>query len=134
DFDRWAAAQKGNAIFPVAAPAAPAPTPPAAQAGTVRPVSNSAAVQAPATPPQTATPPAAPAAAEPWRFPAEKIPAYTIPRTPIPPTLRIADDVIAAGNAQRGYETYSKSACIGCHKIRGNPMSMGVIGPDLTHV
>ena len=31
-------------------------------------------------------------------------------------------------------ETYSRSACIGCHKITGNPSSVGVIGPNLTHL
>ena len=29
---------------------------------------------------------------------------------------------------------YSRSSCIGCHRIRGNPSSLGVIGPDLTHI
>jgi len=25
-------------------------------------------------------------------------------------------------------------SCIGCHKVRGNPQAMGVIGPELTHI
>src|SRR5207245_9078071 len=34
--------------------------------------------------------------------------------------------------AERGRAVYSRSACIGCHTIRG--VSPGVIGPNLTHV
>jgi cytochrome c oxidase subunit II len=38
-----------------------------------------------------------------------------------------------AGAAERGAELFQKSACIGCHTIRGTA-SRGTIGPDLTHV
>ena len=37
------------------------------------------------------------------------------------------------GNAARGQQVYSSAACIGCHTITGNPMSMGSAGPNLTH-
>jgi len=37
------------------------------------------------------------------------------------------------GNAGRGMQVYSSAACIGCHTITGNPMSMGSAGPNLTH-
>jgi cytochrome c oxidase subunit 2 len=57
-----------------------------------------------------------------------------VPDTPIPAGLTIDDAVLAGGDAQRGFETYSRSACIGCHRVRGNPSSPGVIGPDLTHI
>ena len=120
DFDTWAKHQAANAVFPP-------PVAPAADTATVRPVSNPApAAQAPAPTPAAAT--------TPWQFPREKIPAHVIPQTPIPAGLTIADAVIAAGDPQRGFQTYSRSACIGCHKIRGNPSSLGIIGPDLTHV
>jgi cytochrome c oxidase subunit 2 len=36
-----------------------------------------------------------------------------------------------AGEAARGKEIYARSACVGCHTIRG--VSAGVLGPDLTH-
>jgi cytochrome c oxidase subunit II len=36
-----------------------------------------------------------------------------------------------AGDAVHGKEVYAKSACVGCHTIRG--VSAGVLGPDLTH-
>ncbi|MCC6927826.1 MAG: cytochrome c oxidase subunit II [Gemmatimonadaceae bacterium] len=121
DFETWAKHNAANAVFPP--PAAPADS----AAPLVRQASN---VTAPA-----AAQPAPPAAATtPWQFPKEKIPAHTMPQTPLPAGLSIPDAVIAAGDAQRGFQTYSRSACIGCHKIRGNPSSLGIVGPDLTHV
>ena len=36
-----------------------------------------------------------------------------------------------AGDAVGGKEIFAKSACVGCHTIRG--VSAGVLGPDLTH-
>lgn len=117
DFETWATHQAANAVFP--------PPAPAVDTATVRQVSN---------PAQAAPAPAPAAASTPWQFPAEKIPPHIVPRTPIPAGVMIDDAVIAAGDAQRGFTTYSRSACIGCHKIRGNPSSLGIIGPDLTHV
>ena len=119
EFDSWVAGQQANAMFP-AASAAPA-TPPAAGA--------------PATPvAQQTPPPAAAAAVAGYVFPAEQLPAHVIPKTPIPAGLTFDDAVLAGGDAQRGYELYSRSSCIGCHRIRGNPRSPGLLGPDLTHV
>ena len=124
DFDTWAKHNAANAVFPPPVPAADTAAP------LVRPASNPA--------PQGAAPqpaPSAPAAATtPWQFPKDKIPPHVMPQTPIPAGLTIADAAIAAGDAQRGFTTYSRSACIGCHKIRGNPSSLGIVGPDLTHI
>jgi cytochrome c oxidase subunit 2 len=142
DFEKWTAQQKANAAFPPA-PAMPAPTPDAAT--TARPVSNPAGsprgATAQTTPrPANAAPPPAPAPAaaplpdEAFRFPSAKIPAHVMPKTPLPVGLNFPENLLAAGDAQRGFQTYSRSACIGCHKVRGNPMSVGVIGPDLTHI
>jgi len=36
-----------------------------------------------------------------------------------------------AGDAATGKDIFAKSACVGCHTIRG--VSAGVLGPDLTH-
>lgn len=126
DFDTWARHNAANAVFP--APAADTAAP------LVRPASNPASN--PTTPGAAAQPatPAPAAATTPWQFPKDKIPPHVMPQTPIPAGLTIADAVIAAGDAQRGLTTYSRSACIGCHKIRGNPSSLGIVGPDLTHV
>ncbi len=123
DFETWAKHNAANAVFPP--PVAPAAADSAAPL--VRPASN-------VTAPAAVQPAAPPAATTPWQFPKEKIPPHTVPQTPIPAGLSIPDAAIAAGDAQRGFQTYSRSACIGCHKIRGNPSSLGIVGPDLTHV
>jgi cytochrome c oxidase subunit 2 len=67
-----------------------------------------------------------------FTFPRERMPEYTIPRTPMPQDLLFDDGLV--GDAARGEQIYSRSACIGCHVIRGNPMSVGIIGPSLTHI
>ena len=118
EFDRWVAGQQATAIFP-GAPAAPSATPAAGGTAAATPVAE-----------QTASGPAAAG----WVFPKENLPAHVVPKTPIPAGLTIADDVLAGGDAQRGFQLYSRSACIGCHRVRGNPSSLGVIGPDLTHL
>ena len=118
EFDRWVAGQQATAAFTGGSAAPPAMA--------VTPAGGGANI--------AATPVAAEAPAAGWVFPKEQLPAHVIPKTPLPAGLTIADDVLAGGDAQRGLETYSRSACIGCHKVRGNPASLGVIGPDLTHL
>lgn len=56
---------------------------------------------------------------------------YAKPHTPIPGGLTFTPNL--TGNAQRGQQIFSSSACIGCHAIAGNPAAMGNIGPNLTH-
>jgi cytochrome c oxidase subunit 2 len=65
-------------------------------------------------------------------FPREKIPDYAVPHAPIPPGLKFTPGL--TGNAARGKQVFSGAACIGCHSIAGNPVAMGVTGPNLTHV
>jgi cytochrome c oxidase subunit 2 len=65
-------------------------------------------------------------------FPREKIPDYAVPHAPLPPGLTFTPGL--TGNAGRGKQVFSSSACIGCHSIAGNPAAMGVTGPNLTHV
>jgi cytochrome c oxidase subunit 2 len=65
-------------------------------------------------------------------FPREKIPEYAVPHGPIPPGLKFTPGL--TGNAARGKQVFSGAACIGCHSIAGNPVAMGVTGPNLTHV
>ena len=115
EFDSWVAGQQANAVFP----------------GAAAPVTDTAARAVPVA--AQASPPAPAPATAPYTFPAEQLPAHVVPDTPIPEGLTIDDAVLAAGDAQRGFQQYSQSACIGCHRIRGNPASPGVIGPDLTH-
>ena len=64
-------------------------------------------------------------------YPREKIPDYAVPNAPIPPGLKFAAGL--TGNAHRGRQTFSSKTCIGCHAIAGNPMAMGIVGPNLTH-
>ena len=121
DFESWAAHQKGVAVFGVAPPAAvtapgKAPAKKGAASGEVALADTLAPV------------------ASGYVFPADKLPAHVIPRTPFPGSLAIDDAVLAKGNADSGKAIYSRSTCIGCHAIGGNPMSMGIIGPNLTHV
>ncbi|HEX2723605.1 MAG TPA: cytochrome c oxidase subunit II [Gemmatimonadaceae bacterium] len=56
---------------------------------------------------------------------------YARPHTPIDGSLKFTPGL--TGNAARGQQVYSSAACIGCHAIYGNPMSMGMTGPNLTH-
>ena len=56
---------------------------------------------------------------------------YAKPNSRIPAGLKVTPGL--TGNAARGQQVYSSAACIGCHAIYGNPMSMGVAGPSLTH-
>jgi cytochrome c oxidase subunit 2 len=70
-----------------------------------------------------------------YTYPMDKLPRHIRPSTPIPADIgRISDAVLAAGDAERGRRLYSSQSCIGCHYINGNPMSLGKIGPNLTHV
>jgi cytochrome c oxidase subunit 2 len=101
---------------------------------------QTAAVQ-PAMAPTTKDSAAAAAAPAPqvpvWVFPRERLEkdyAYTTPTMPIPAGLTFDENVMGKGDAERGRQLYSRSSCIGCHAIAGNPMSMGNIGPNLTHV
>ena len=65
-------------------------------------------------------------------FPREQIPDFAVPHAPIPPGLKFTPGL--TGNAGRGKQVFSSSACIGCHSIAGNPAAMGVTAPNLTHV
>ncbi len=113
DFDRWIANEQAPARFGVASVQQAAQTTPAGAAA----------------PPAAAQPPV-----DAFSFPRDRVPPNVIPQTPVPPGMTFDDNLLAAGDPQRGLETFSRSVCIGCHKIRGNPMAVGVIGPDLTHV
>jgi cytochrome c oxidase subunit 2 len=152
-FAAWAAHQAGPAVFgavaPAAPPAAPAAAAPAAATDSTKGPASSTAQQAqvaagaagatgPGTP--TAAPSAPPAAGATVQqagfvaFPREKMPAHTVPKTPLPAALRYNDALV--GDAERGRALISTGAgaCMGCHMINGNPVMMGVVGPNLTHI
>ena len=148
-FAAWVAHQATPAAFgavaPVAAPAAAgaAAAPPASAPDTTKAPASPAAQQAQATAPATQSMAGHDMAAMGGAtvqqagyvaFPREKIPAHVVPRTPLPAALRYNDALV--GDAERGRQLLSagQGGCVGCHMINGNPVMMGVIGPNLTHV
>ena len=154
NFEAWAAHQKSPAAFGAVAVAAPAPAVGAADTTKVRqetPVAAKGASQlsATATTGPGGTSPATMAAAPhdmstmggmPVQqagfvsFPREKMPAHTVPSTPVPAGIAFNESL--KGDAERGRDFMTKmgGGCVGCHRINGNPVMMGVIGPNLTHV
>jgi cytochrome c oxidase subunit 2 len=106
EFERWIAHQRSPALFRAATSAPPAAPPGAA----------------PAAPPVQAP-------GEPYTF-GRAIPPHAVPNTPIPAGAAIAAGV--TGDPARGAQLFSRSACIGCHTVAG--VSVGIIGPNLTHI
>jgi len=125
NFESWARHQAANAVM-VAGPAPGGASP----APVVQQASNPATAQA--TPPPADS--VAPQPSSGYQFPADRLGPHVMPSTPVPSDLAFNDAALAAGDAQRGMALYSRTACIGCHKVRGNPSSIGILGPDLTHV
>jgi len=131
EFDGWVAHQLTGAAF--------APTPPPAPQDTTRRPAAAAGTQsaaASATPAASTTPPSAvvtqqPTAGNAYTFPVASLPAHATPDTPTPAGLTFPSGV--TGDAARGAQQFARSACIGCHAIRGTPAS-SPIGPNLTHI
>ncbi|HEX6252229.1 MAG TPA: cytochrome c oxidase subunit II [Gemmatimonadaceae bacterium] len=126
-FESWAAWQAGPAAFSAATPAA---TPPAAPEAP--PIDTAAAEPQPAVgviTGRTVRDSIDDSRVAGYFWPAARVPVYAIPTSPLP-DLAFNDNLV--GNPARGQQAFL--ACIGCHTIRGNPMAVGTIGPDLTHV
>jgi cytochrome c oxidase subunit II len=127
-FASWIAHQQRPATFN------PAPTTPAGAGQVQPPVAgqtppNLPPGARPAGPPQT---PPAPVQAGFVGFPRDRMPAYAVPRTPIPPAVRV--DTALVGDATKGAQLVATGACIGCHTIKGVPTMVSKVGPDLTHI
>jgi len=148
DFNSWIAHQKtmaqGTAPIPApgAAPGAlgavaqnPAGAAPAGGAparATSSPAANAAGVGVPAAP---GAAPVEVAQAGFIAFPRDKMPEHTIPQTPLPAGLAFDDNLLAHGDAANGAKLMvGAGACLACHKMYGNPMMVGVMGPNLTHI
>ncbi len=145
EFASWVAGQKLAAAYGAVAPATAVNPPTAGEplssgtgsvAGT-RPAepatqnpAGSPGIQEVGTATGTAAQPIA-ASTPGYVFPREQIPSWAVPHAPLPKGL--AWNASLVGDPARGQQLYSSNACIGCHTISGNPMSMGVIGPNLTH-
>jgi cytochrome c oxidase subunit 2 len=67
-------------------------------------------------------------------YPRDKMPAYTIPQTPLPANLKFDDSQLPGGNAATGAKLVSTGMCIACHSVRGVPTMQATVGPNLTHV
>jgi cytochrome c oxidase subunit 2 len=141
-FAAWAAHQVTPAAFgavaPPGAPAAAAPAGAAAPAAAPA-ATDSAKGPASSTAQQAQVAAGAAGAATVQQagfvaFPRDRMPAHTVPNTPIPAALRYNDALV--GDAERGRALLSagQGGCVGCHMINGNPVMMGVLGPNLTHV
>jgi cytochrome c oxidase subunit 2 len=65
-------------------------------------------------------------------YPRDKIPEYAITHAPPPGDLKFTAGL--TGSAARGKQVFSGAACIGCHTVAGNPIAVGVLGPNLTHI
>ncbi len=144
DFESWAKHQAEAAVG-TAAPAAPA-TPPAAAPGSAAAASTATAAAAAAKTAPTTPPPAvvasqtAPAAAPVVQagyvsFPRDQMPPNTVPQTPLPAGLNFDDSLLDKGDPANGAKlVISNGGCLACHAIKGNPMMIGNIGPNLTHI
>ena len=128
DFESWAKHQ-AEAAAGTPAPAAPAAPAPGA---TAAPAAAPPAA-APATAPATAAAPVVQAGFV--SFPREQMPANTVPKTEIPAGLNFDDSLLDKGDPASGAKlVISNGGCLACHAIKGNPMMIGNIGPNLTHV
>ena len=123
-FEQWVALQATPAQFAAAAAPGGAPTAPVAGAPVTpsMPAPGTGALPGGA---QTTVP-----SGQFFTWPREQMPAYAIPNAPIPRGLTV--DTTLVGDAERGRDLYARSACIGCHRIRG-ATSPGILGPELTH-
>lgn len=117
-FESWVAGQQQPAAFGAVASAR--------EAGSTVPGADSFPAPAPIGDGATAQ------LAAGYTFP-EHLPefAYARPNSALPRGLTFSKGL--TGNAARGMQAYNTTACIGCHVITGNPMSVGAIGPNLTH-
>ena len=123
DFESWARHQAEAAAPP---PGLPAPTVPSAGRPGVVPGAQDTAQAANA--PQVAQ-------AGFTMYPREQLPPNTIPQTPIPAGLTFDDNLLGKGDPANGAKIMtSTGGCLACHMIKGNPMMIGVAGPNLTHL
>jgi cytochrome c oxidase subunit 2 len=153
EFASWAAHQQQPARYSMAAPSAattpaapaqPRPTSaPGAQVNPAAPATDRPTGATGPTTPSTARPsPGTAGAANPQTpapvqagfvgLPADRLPAHTVPQTPIPASIRV--DTTLAGNPASGERLVTAGTCVACHTINGVPHMRAHVGPDLTHV
>ena len=125
-FASWIAHQGQPAPYGPAGvqPGPPPPAMPGAAPGAGAPPAAAQIAAAPTTP--------APVQAGFIGFPRERMPAHTVPQTPIP--REITFDTMLVGDAANGQRLVTAGTCVACHVIRGVPHMTSHTGPDLTHV
>ncbi len=126
-FASWVSHQQAPGFFSpppaVAAPAAPAAPAPAG-------ATIAAATPPPAVP---ANPTASPAQLASYVLPRAQVPEYAIPHTPLPDAIKFDDRL--QGDPAAGEKLFvGAGTCNACHSVTGNPLAVGMIGPNLTHV
>jgi cytochrome c oxidase subunit 2 len=67
-------------------------------------------------------------------FPRERLPKEALPTDRPPADIRYNDALLAGGDATRGAQAFLAGGCVGCHAVAGNPVALGRLGPNLTHV
>jgi cytochrome c oxidase subunit II len=110
-------------------PAAPATGRPTGTTGPTTPSTGVPGANV-ATAPNPQTP--APVQAGFIGFARERMPAHTVPQTPIPASIRV--DTTLKGDVGRGQSLVTAGTCVLCHSIQGVPHMKAHTGPDLTHI
>ena len=130
-FASWVSRQQAPGFFsPAPAPAAPAA---AAGAPTTTPIAPPAGATASASVPAPTAPTATAAQLASYVLPRAEVPEYAIPHTPFPDAIKFDDRL--KGDPAAGEKLFvGAGTCNACHTVAGNPMAVGVIGPNLTHV
>jgi cytochrome c oxidase subunit 2 len=67
-------------------------------------------------------------------FPRERLPKESRPTDQPPADIRYDDALLAGGDATRGAQAFLAGGCVGCHAVAGNPIALGRLGPNLTHL
>lgn len=127
EFASWVASQQQPAAFGAVAANPPAPAPAVLTAGT-----GAAAGAQPAIPSNgsDSVVRTISGAAPGYVFPRERIPAWVIPTAPIPSGMTF--NASLTGDPAKGVTAFTAN-CAFCHTVSGNPMAIGVTGPNLTH-
>ena len=83
--------------------------------------------------PVPANPTASPAQLASYILPRSEVPEYAIPHTPLPDAISFDDRL--QGDPAAGEKLFvGAGTCNACHTVAGNPLAVGMIGPNLTHI
>ena len=135
-FASWVSHQQAPGFFSPAPAALPAALP-AAPAALAQAAGKAAVTAAPATstpaPVVPVNPTASPAQLASYVLPRAEVPEYAIPHTPFPDAIKFDDRL--QGDPAAGEKLFvGAGTCNACHSVSGNPLAVGTIGPNLTHV